>query len=184
MSSFFDEIAAKLATLSGVASPEVSRDELNEFNVRDIQAVRVSEGGGGGGTPSVKIVDWEFTQTNGDGTYTASFDLPADSLILAIGMQTTAEWQVDPDGAPLLIGDDDAADTYFTGSAGPLVGFFWTDFATTIAASDAWIFYENSTTITGSITTTGSVGTTGRTRVVILYASGVTVVDATKVDAP
>ncbi len=50
MSSFFDEIAAKLATLSGVASPEVSRDELNEFNVRDIQAVRVSEGDGGGGS--------------------------------------------------------------------------------------------------------------------------------------
>ncbi len=49
MSSFFDEIAAKLAGLSGVATPEVSRDELNEFNVRDIQAVTVSEGGGGGG---------------------------------------------------------------------------------------------------------------------------------------
>ncbi len=49
MSSFFDEIAAKLAQLSGVATPEVSRDELNEFNVRDIQAVTVSEGGSGGG---------------------------------------------------------------------------------------------------------------------------------------
>ncbi len=49
MSSFFDEIAAKLAGLSGIASPEVSREELNEFNVRDVQAVRVSEGDGGGG---------------------------------------------------------------------------------------------------------------------------------------
>ncbi len=49
MSSFFDEIAAKLATLSGSATPKDSLEQLNEFDVRDIQAVRVSEGGGGGG---------------------------------------------------------------------------------------------------------------------------------------
>ncbi len=49
MSNFFDEIAAKLATLSGLATPKDSLEQLNEFDVRDIQAVRVSEGGGGGG---------------------------------------------------------------------------------------------------------------------------------------
>ncbi len=57
MSSFFDEIAAKLATLSGSATPKQSLEELNEFDVRDIQAVRVSEGGGGGGGNAVIALD-------------------------------------------------------------------------------------------------------------------------------
>ncbi len=48
MSNFFDEIA-RLSTLTGSATPKDSLEQLNEFDVRDIQAVRVSEGGGGGG---------------------------------------------------------------------------------------------------------------------------------------
>ncbi len=47
--SYWDEITARLAALSGVATPQVARQQLREFDVRDIEAVRVSEGGGGGG---------------------------------------------------------------------------------------------------------------------------------------
>ncbi len=134
----------------------------------------------GGGSQTVKIVDWEFTQTNGDGTYTATADLPGNSLVIGIGAQTTADWDVDPDGAQMLIGDDDAADTYYDGTAlGVTSGFFWTDFPT-IASTDDWKFYEDATTITAALTTTGSVGTTGRTRVVILYVTDVPVVAAVK----
>ncbi len=46
---FWNEISDRLAGLTGTASPEVARAALNEFDVRDIQAVRVSEGGGGNG---------------------------------------------------------------------------------------------------------------------------------------
>ncbi len=47
---FWNEISDRLAGLTGTATPEVARAALNEFDVRDIQAVRVSEGGGGGGS--------------------------------------------------------------------------------------------------------------------------------------
>ncbi len=46
---FWDEISTRLAALSGSATPEEARQALNEFDTRDIQAVRVSEGGGGNG---------------------------------------------------------------------------------------------------------------------------------------
>ncbi len=49
--SFWDDISERLAALTGSATPVEARDALNEFNVRDIEAVRVSEGGGGGSSP-------------------------------------------------------------------------------------------------------------------------------------
>ncbi len=60
--SFFNEISARLAALSGSATPVEALESLNEFDVRDIQAVRVSEGGGGG-SQSVKhvVVPVEYT---------------------------------------------------------------------------------------------------------------------------
>ncbi len=74
MSNFFDEIAARLSTLTGSATPKDSLEQLNEFDVRDIQAVRVSEGGGGGGSQpwdehdlSTLEADWT---DDGVGTWT------------------------------------------------------------------------------------------------------------------
>ncbi len=71
MSNFFDEIAARLSTLTGSATPKESLEELNEFDVRDIQAVRVSEGGGGGSQAGLrwrKVTSITFEDTPADGT--------------------------------------------------------------------------------------------------------------------
>ncbi len=62
---FVDEISARLAGLSG-ASADDARQSLNEFDVRDIQAVRVAEGGGGGGAPANFLQHATFY---GDGNY-------------------------------------------------------------------------------------------------------------------
>ncbi len=55
--SFFAEISERLAALTGSSTPTQALEDLNEFDVRDIQAVRVSEGGGslpsGGSTGEV-----------------------------------------------------------------------------------------------------------------------------------
>ncbi len=54
---FWNEISDLLAGLTGSATPEETRQALNEFDVRDIQAVRVSEGGGGnGGSQTVRLI--------------------------------------------------------------------------------------------------------------------------------
>ncbi len=45
---FWNEISARLSALTAIATPEEARSGLNEFDVRDIQAVQVSEGGSGG----------------------------------------------------------------------------------------------------------------------------------------
>ncbi len=50
--SFWDDISERLAALSGSATPLEARNALNEFNARDIEAVRVSEGGGGSSSPA------------------------------------------------------------------------------------------------------------------------------------
>ncbi len=54
---FWNEISDRLAGLTGSATPEQTRAALNEFDVRDIQAVRVSEntGGVGGNVPFVGV---------------------------------------------------------------------------------------------------------------------------------
>ncbi len=52
---FWDEISQRLAGLSS-ATPEEARQALNEFDTRDIQAVRVAEGGGGGGASVVSCL--------------------------------------------------------------------------------------------------------------------------------
>ncbi len=43
--SRYDDINAKLETLTGVADPESVKEEMAEFDVRDIQAVWVAQGG-------------------------------------------------------------------------------------------------------------------------------------------
>ncbi len=89
VSNFFDEIAAKLATLSGSATPKVSLEELNEFDVRDIQAVRVSEGGGGGGgnVPFVGV-DPPDSPTDGMLWWDPDDDTPSGSQPGAIRVET------------------------------------------------------------------------------------------------
>ena len=74
---FWDEISQRLAGLSGSATPEEARQALNEFDTRDIQAVRVSEGGGGGSQPfltaEVTLTDAQIKALGaggGSGVYT------------------------------------------------------------------------------------------------------------------
>ncbi len=90
---FWNEISERLAGLTGSATPEETRQALNEFDVRDIQAVRVSEGGGGGGGSqpwtehdlSALEADWT---DDGVGTWTfvdgviSQTDDTADSVLL------------------------------------------------------------------------------------------------------
>ncbi len=85
--SFYDDISARLAALTGSATPVEARDALNEFNVRDIEAVRVSEGGGGGGGGGATLI----------GPFTFQFDDAhlGDAISLATiaqGMVVVKTW--------------------------------------------------------------------------------------------
>ncbi len=80
--SFYDVISERLAGLTGASTPVEARDALNEFNVRDIEAVRVSEGGGGGppATPNLETVlteggDAAGQTISGLGVLASSIDL-------------------------------------------------------------------------------------------------------------
>ncbi len=87
--SYWDEITARLAALSGVATPQVARQQLREFDVRDIEAVRVSEGGGGGGgnVPFVGV-DPPASPTDGMLWWDPDDDTPAPSETLPVRMVT------------------------------------------------------------------------------------------------
>ncbi len=88
--SFYDVISERLAALTGSATPVEARDALNEFNVRDIEAVRVSEGGGGGSLPDPVPAPLNVEVT-ADGTNGVSIDASdaglqdGDPLLIAAG---------------------------------------------------------------------------------------------------
>jgi len=100
---FWDEISQRLAGLSGTASPDEARQALNEFDVRDIQAVRVSEGGGGGGSYTggwVGPYAFTFEDYNADlgsgwdGVLidVATADLPVGSFVTGSALQIVSSW--------------------------------------------------------------------------------------------
>ncbi len=83
---FWTEISARLAELTGSATPEETRQALNEFDVRDIQAVRVSEGGAGPpGTSTMRLIGpfhYDYTDFPIEDTTLVVFTPTAGDIIL------------------------------------------------------------------------------------------------------
>ncbi len=88
---FWDEISQRLSGLSG-ATPEEARQALNEFDTRDIQAVRVSEGAGdGGGLPDPITAPVSIEPTDGG---------DAEQIVLRLKPNGNNSWGLvlDPSG--------------------------------------------------------------------------------------
>lgn len=118
-----------------------------------------------------------FTQTTGDGVYTATLPLPANSRIVDIGIEGVALWNTSG-AASLVAGDDVDPDGFFLatdlkatdllagevnnlehpgGKAGAYIG-----------AEQRNLFQAAARNIIGVVTAVGT-GTTGRTRMYVQY---------------
>lgn len=120
--------------------------------------------GGGGGGPGTNIFEVaHFVETPGAGTYTATFDIPDDSLIVFVAFQTTAAW--DATTALLDIGiTGDLELISENRDVQPLVG----DVAIPAGGPPVQTVTQN---LIATLTTTGAGGSTGRTVIQIGYAA-------------
>ncbi len=141
----------------------------------DDQGVVTTVGSGGAGT--VQIAWFEFVETAGAGTYTASVDLPARSSVLGFVSKTLAAW--DADHAVIhSIGDSDAPGSWWAVGDDAAIktadtGWMWSDFQAVRSSvvSDGLGVYPDGTTITVVVTTDGVGGTTGRTYILMSYST-------------
>ncbi len=93
--SYFDVIADRLASLTGAATAKEARAALGEFDVRDIQAVRVSEGGGGGSQPVGEVLTGLLTQALPLGHADALAISPDESTAYVLDTNSPAVYVID-----------------------------------------------------------------------------------------
>lgn len=131
-----------------------------------------------------------FTETAGAGVWTGTISLPAESYIIDVQVHGIALW-TSQTSATLIVGDgtddngfylatDLKATDLLAGEAltiehpGGLAGAY-------IASEQRVLYSAAARDVIGVITKVGSSGTAGRTRLVVIYAAGVSAVAATKV---
>lgn len=129
-----------------------------------------------------------FTQTSGNGTYTGTIALPAESQIIDVQVHGIALWDGDTTSS-MVVGDGGSANGFFVATdlkatdllagevnniehPGGLAGAY-------IGAEQRVLYSSAARNVIGVVTQVGT-GTTGRTRLVVVYAVP-TAVAATKV---
>lgn len=126
----------------------------------------------------VVLEERTFTQTAGDGTYTATIALPAGARIVDIGVHGVALW--DDTSASLVVGDGDSANGFFTATDLKATDLLAGEInnlehpggkAGTYIASEQRVLYKaTARNVIGVVTQVGA-GTLGRTRMYVAYAT-------------
>ena len=136
---------------------------------------------------------FEFTETSGAGTYTASIELPAGATLHDIIINGVALWD-NAGTATLIAGDTTDPDGYYTAvnlKATDLLAGESISFALAGGKAGAYIansqvsprYSATARTVSVSVTTASTGGTAGRTNGLIVYAAPTASTAATKVHA-
>jgi hypothetical protein len=145
-----------------------------------VDGVEVANFAADGLTGGAQLAELTFTQTAGDGEYTGTIALPANSRILDIGVDGQALW--DGTSASLIVGDGVDPDGFFAATdlkatdllageinnlehPGGKAGAY-------ITAEQRVLYQAAARNVVAVLTQVGD-GTLGRTRVYVLYAVGV-----------
>ena len=138
----------------------------------------------------VSVEAVSFTETAGAGVWTGTIALPAESYIIDVQVHGIALW-TSQTSASLIVGDGTDPDGFYVATdlkatdllagealtiehPGGLAGAY-------IASEQRILYSAAARSVIGVLTKVGSTGTAGRTRLVVIYAAGVTAVAATKV---